>query len=228
MDHTESIRLMAAEKYLLGELSDDLREAFEEHYFSCQESAQDLRTGTAFVAHTKVLLANQGQPAPEAASVRRETGRAFGWFRPALWAPAMAALLIVLGYQNFVTYPKLSHTAAIVNRPSLLASVSLISANARGAKQDAVKVHKGEPFLLYVDIPSDPQFTSYSAELRAPSGTLEWSLAIPADKAKDTLPIRVPAARDGGGTYSLVVSGITGRGQTSEVARYSFELQLQE
>jgi len=37
MDHGESIRLMAAEKYLLGELAPELREQFEEHFFDCQE-----------------------------------------------------------------------------------------------------------------------------------------------------------------------------------------------
>ena len=50
MDHSESIRLMAAEKYLLGELAPELREQFEEHFFDCQECALDVRAGAALVA----------------------------------------------------------------------------------------------------------------------------------------------------------------------------------
>ena len=57
MDHSESIRLMAAEKYLLGELTPDLQEKFEEHFFECQECALDVRAGAALVEHSKVVLA---------------------------------------------------------------------------------------------------------------------------------------------------------------------------
>ena len=56
MDHSESIRLMAAEKYLLGELAPELREQFEEHFFDCQECALDVRAGAALVEHSKVVL----------------------------------------------------------------------------------------------------------------------------------------------------------------------------
>ena len=35
MDHSEAVQLMATERYLLGELSPDQREAFEEHFFEC-------------------------------------------------------------------------------------------------------------------------------------------------------------------------------------------------
>jgi len=33
MDHSEVVRLKVVEKYILGELTADLREQFEEHYF---------------------------------------------------------------------------------------------------------------------------------------------------------------------------------------------------
>jgi len=59
MDHSESIRLMAAEKYLLGELTPELREQFEEHFFGCEECALDVRAGAAFVEQSKVVL---GEP----------------------------------------------------------------------------------------------------------------------------------------------------------------------
>ena len=77
MDHSESIRLMAAEKYLLGELTPELREQFEEHFFDCQECALDVRAGAALVEHSKVVLSEPVavSPARVPASCRAKAGR---------------------------------------------------------------------------------------------------------------------------------------------------------
>src|SRR4030095_16187946 len=48
-DHTFPDREHAAERYLLGEMSDADRERYEEHFFSCAECAEDVRTTAAFL-----------------------------------------------------------------------------------------------------------------------------------------------------------------------------------
>ncbi len=225
MDHSESIRLMAAEKYLLGELTPELREQFEEHFFDCQECALDVRAGAALVEHSKVVLSE-----PVAVSVpvpARAKAGWLAWLRPALVVPVLAALLLVIGYQNLVTYPNLKGEVATVNRPLILASASLINANTRGAGRTVVSVRQGEPFLLFVDIPAEARFSSYLAELDGPGGNSEWSLTIPAETTKDTVPIRVPAGNHGAGVYTLVVRGVdSSGGKGFEVGRYPFELQI--
>jgi len=50
MDHKEAVRLQAAEKYVLGELAEELCKAYEEHYFDCQECATEVIATAAFVA----------------------------------------------------------------------------------------------------------------------------------------------------------------------------------
>jgi len=65
MDHTEAVRLMAAERYLLDDLTSELQEGFEEHYFECQECALDVRAGNAFIGYAKLELAAK----PEAKAV---------------------------------------------------------------------------------------------------------------------------------------------------------------
>src|SRR5579859_7140734 len=40
MNHEEAIRMMGTEQYLLNELSPELREQFEEHFFDCGICAQ--------------------------------------------------------------------------------------------------------------------------------------------------------------------------------------------
>ena len=224
MDHSESIRLMASEKYLLGELTAELREQFEEHFFDCQECALDVRASAAFVEHSKVVLSK-----PVAVSPSRVPANPgwFAWLRPAFVVPVLAALLAVIGYQNLVTYPKLKGEVAVVNRPQILASASLINANTRGASKTVVSARQGEPFLLFVDIPSDARFSSYVAELDGPARNSEWSLTIPAEATKDTVPIRVPAGNRRAGIYTLVLRGVdSSGGKGSEIGRYPFELQI--
>jgi len=228
MNHSDSIRLMAAEKYLLGELPDDAREEFEEHYFACEECAQDLRLGAALIEHSKVILAEAPQEAPQKIQPAPGFSKVLGWLRPAFLAPVMAVLVAVVGYQNFVTYPKLNHRVAALDKPALMASVSLIESNTRGLSRGVVNVQKGQPFLLYLDIPDDSRFTSYRAELLGPSGRIDWSLTIPAAQARNTLPIRAPWAPDGSGSYTLLVSGISSDNQVSEVGKYPFELQIKQ
>jgi anti-sigma factor RsiW len=228
MDHSESIRLMAAEKYLLGELTPELREQFEEHFFDCQECALDVRAGAALVEHSKVVLSEPVAVSPARVPVpARAKAGWLAWLRPALVVPVLVALLVVIGYQNLVTYPNLKGEIAIVNRPLILASASLINANTRGAGRTVVSVRQREPFLLFVDIAADARFSSYLAELDGPGGNSEWSLTIPAETTKDTVPIRVPAGNHSAGIYTLVVRGVdSSGGKGFEVGRYPFELQI--
>lgn len=228
MDHSQARDLMAAEKYLLNELDHEQRESFEEHFFECEECALDVRTGTAFVEHSKVLLATPvASPAREIMPAHK-SGWLQAWLRPALLVPILAVLLAVVGYQNLVTLPKAMSALAAGNSPELLASASLINVTRGNDAPQVVTVRSGQPFLLYVDVPPDSRFASYQAELLGPAGNSEWTLAIPAEKAKDTLPIRVPPPQDGAGKYTLVVRGVNASNQPGlEVGRYLFDLKIE-
>jgi hypothetical protein len=226
MDHNEAIRSMIVEKYLLSDLTPELREEFEEHFFDCRECGDDVRTGAAFLEHSKTILSSVAVAQP--ARIPRPARPAWtAWLR-GLAVPAMALLLAVVGYQNFATVPKLKSAIAEANAPRIFPSASLIAANSRGSNQPRVTVRKGESFLLFLDINTASDSPSYVAELYSPTGSLEWSLAIPAGAAKETLPIRVPPSERSAGTYTLVVSGIAVGGEKgSVVGRYPFELQFQ-
>jgi len=227
MNHEEAVRLMVVEKYLLDELSPELRERFEEHFFECQECALDVRTGTAFAEHSKAILSDTVHEQPRAVSVRRGQRGVWAWLRPVL-AGTVAILLAVIGYQNFVTYPRLKQTVTLAMSPQILPSASLINVNTRGANRPVVVAHQGQPFLLFVDIPGEARFTSYVAELLGPDGNSEWSLNIPANATQDTLSIRVPSEDYSAGTQTLVVRGVSSGSSSSEIGRYPFELQFQK
>ena len=73
MEHKQAITTLAAEKYVLNEFSVEQREEFEEHFFSCPECADDVRTLSRLKANAKVVLAE-----PEALG---ETSHDKTWFQ---------------------------------------------------------------------------------------------------------------------------------------------------
>jgi hypothetical protein len=223
MDHSEAIRLMAAEKYLLGELAPDSREQFEEHFFECQECALDVRAGAALVEHSKVVLSEPVPVAP-AGNPARADGAWFAWLRPAYIVPVLAALLVVVGYQNLVTYPQLKQTAS---SPQILPWAS-INVSTRGASTTQIASHPGEGFHLLVNIPPENRYTSYTFDLSSPSGKLKWSSTIPANSSDEARSIYVPGARQEQGIYTLAVSGGTATNESSDLGHYSIEVQIQK
>jgi hypothetical protein len=223
MDHTESIRLMAAEKYLLGELAPEQREQFEEHFFDCQECALDVRAGAALVEHSKVVLAEPDAVSPVRMPVAAKPGR-FAWLRPAFVVPVLAVLLGVVGYQNLVTYPQLKLAAST---PQILPWAS-INISTRGASTTPISTHAGEGFHLLVNIPPDSHYASYTFDLSSPSGRLEWSRTVPATSSDEARSIYVPGANQEQGAYTLAVHGNTASNESSDLGHYSIEVQIQK
>jgi anti-sigma factor RsiW len=224
MDHSESIRLMAAEKYLLGELTLELRDQFEEHFFDCQECALDVRAGAALVEHSKVALSEPLAVSPARVPVTARTKPGWlAWLRPALVVPVLAALLLVIGYQNLVTYPQLKQMAS---SPQILPWAS-INVSTRGTSTTQISPHVGQGFHLLVNIPPENRYTSYTFDLSSPSGRLEWSRTIPAASSDDARSIYIPAANQEQGVYTLAVRGSTATNESSDLGHYSIEVQIQ-
>jgi hypothetical protein len=207
MDHNEAVRLTLVEKYLLNELPPELRDEFEEHYFDCQECAVDLRATAAFLDAAKEEL--KTFPAVKPA---KDTGEKswFAWlWTPAFVVPALAACLAVIAYQGLVVYPRYRGEIAQLQAPEILPTVSLVGGNSRGGATPSAAVRDAHPFLVLVDIPTQDRFASYTCLLYSPSGSLVWRLQVSAEAAKDTISIRVPAAPNMAGDYTLAVQGNT-------------------
>src|SRR5271170_2980431 len=100
MDHKTAERTMAVEKYLLDEFSPEEKDAFEEHFFSCDECARQVKLGAAFMAHAKESLKGVAVSTPAVTPVKEPNRRWFAWLSPAFVVPAMALMLGVLAFQN--------------------------------------------------------------------------------------------------------------------------------
>lgn len=217
MDHSEAVANKANEKYFLGELSGDEREAFEEHFFECAECAAE-------VTATALLLDNAREVLRSAPATHRQEwiGRGFlGWFRPAYALAAVALLVATVGYQNLVTIPHLRNESTAQALPSF----SLVTAGSRGAGGVEITVPRKTPFGLYVDIPADPSFTSYSAEVEK-NGAKKFSIPVSAEQAKDTVQLFIPGLD--AGQYELVIRGHKAGSETNagqEIIRHLFVLR---
>jgi hypothetical protein len=226
MDHELVAAQNMTERYLLNELDPAARDEFEEHYFTCSECAADVQAAALLVER----IGDGAIPDPElhpAPAPPIPTPRAWlAWLRPAFVVPVMAILLVVVGYQNLVTYPQLAHQ---LSSPQILpwAPVNL---DTYGSEEPTITSQPGQPFLLLVRIPPGGAYSKYTADLYNPAGKLEWSFAftIPAASKQDQWPLQVPGANREAGRYKLKVRGVTASGESKDVGDTSFELQIQE
>lgn len=225
MEHPEAIRLMAAERYLLNELTPEQRQSFEEHFFECQECALEVQAGDAFVQHSKKIFGETPVPVP-APRIRETRASWTSWLRPAFAAPVFAVLIAVIAYQNLVSVPRLKQVASN-GQPQVVASLYLTSGTLQGAEDRVIKVRRNSSFLLQVDVATDPRYSSYLCELQSASGDVVGSFPVSAEAARNTVPVLVPPQQKSG-AYKLVVRGIvSGQQATSEISSSTFGLQVQ-
>lgn len=219
MEHEEAVKSQACEKYLLGELAPEIREAYEEHYFSCADCALQLRTAADLIGASQRIM--KGTPASSKFRVAWEHGRWFKWLQPAIAIPVFASLLLVLGYQNFVTIPHLKRSAG----PRVLPMFSLIEANTRGETLPEFAAQPDQPLGFYVDAPADSAYSSYDLRLQDPKGKTISLRSLNYAEAQKTQVIVINPGKMAG-NYSLVIFGRTApeQGAATELARMQFRV----
>jgi hypothetical protein len=232
MNHSEAVKEMAAERYLLDELTPDVRDAFEEHVFDCPQCALDIRSGAAFVDEAKSQLPDLAKGlavVQEAVKPPQTRNSRLSWWRPLFAVPTFAALLIACGYQNLVIFPAL-RTAAI--QPRIVPTAPVHGAT-RGGTQITLTADRTHGIVLPIDLPVEPgigNFVAYSFELHGPDGKLAWTgnLASPAQTPGGDLQVSlvIPGGMLKSGTYSMAVSGVGTKGDQTTIERYVFDVVL--
>jgi Putative zinc-finger len=227
MNHQDAIQEMAVERYLLGELSGEALDRFEEHLFDCPLCVTDLRTGTTFISAARTEL----RTALVAAPVKESPFQWASWlFRPSFLAPALAACLLVMGVESFVLLPGMRREVARVETPSVLNNLVLANAGARGDSLAEIVAPQHGAFLLSVDIPGRSGFSGYLLSLYSPLGAMVWQTKILPQQASDTVLIHVPTDITKEGLNTLLVQGLLtvhgSGGKLEDLARYRFQLNV--
>lgn len=233
MDHSEAVRLQAAEKYLLGELSRAQREEYEEHYFDCPECAEELKVTVAFVESAKQGVRDGAVKAVDDKSFKPATRGWFAWLKPAFAIPVFAALLLLVGYQNGVTIPRLKRASS--SQPTQIMSSSFhLAGSVRGGSEAAegspkLQVHPGEGFLLDFDFTPSHSAAAYRWQLLDPAGRMVKEGAVGGDKTNQAVHLPVVGGVERSGKYDLVFFDADGGAQTTsenQVQHFTFTVEF--
>jgi hypothetical protein len=224
MDHELSVRTKAAERYLLGELPPEEREAFEEHFFECAECGEEVCIGQELADNVAAVFREQSSP--HTTTARKKKRRDWvAWIRPIMMGQAAAclALLALVGYQNAVVIPNLHSGAAASSSPEVVPSAVLVPSS-RGALR-AVSIPAGAHFFhLALDLGPVQHFKKYACDLRSGSGASMWKLPLATLDPAAGLHLLVPANAFVQGSYVAVLLGISG-GETTELVHYYFDVR---
>lgn len=225
MNHEQAIQEMATERYLLDELSPELRDAFEEHMFDCPDCAFDVRAGNVFLTEAKEQLPQMAaaqKPAAEAprtAPVREKKP----WWSfltvPAFAAPAFAALVAVVAFQNLSTIPSLRSAAT---EPRIIAPSSL-HADTRGGETLVLQGDRRQGVDLLIDLPQG--YSSYELALNDPQGKRFWAATVTAPET-GILSLTIPGAGLQEGSYTLNLAGLSSQGARTELARRVLDIHM--
>jgi hypothetical protein len=223
MDHSEAIEIRAAEKYLLGELTAEQRDRFEEHFFGCLECAADIRSGAVLIDNARHVLKQEAETQKVLVPSQPNRGW-FGWLEPT-WGLAAAVVLVgVLSYQNLVTIPALKHRA---EQPEALTSYSFVTAGSRAGGATVIRAPQDRPFGVYIDIPASNSFPYYTVDIQTESGARPVQVRVSAEQAKDTVQILVPGGALKSGKATLIIDGHADlKSPATEVARYPFVIEV--
>src|SRR5262249_21435933 len=105
--HQEAIDTLASERYLLDDMPDEERLAFEAHYFSCEACAGDLRSAAAMLEGARRGFAGRSTSARGVTTATRRRTSAGNWYRSAVLPWAVAATLACIAvYQSVRVAPR--------------------------------------------------------------------------------------------------------------------------
>jgi Putative zinc-finger len=219
MDHAEVIQQKIAEKYALGELSAEVREQFEEHYFDCAECVADVEALAALMAAGKVVAKEGFSPK---ASISDKTGGWFAWLRPVIAVPAIAALAGVLVLQNSGLIPILKRPSAKQPTVQVYESTYRLQGVTRGEGGSKFLVTPHESFALDFDFIPTVSAPSYRGSLLDASATKVFTFTVNGVEANKELHVVVPADTVHAGDYDLVFTA----DPNQEVQRLSFSIEF--
>jgi hypothetical protein len=218
MDHEQSIKTQAAERYLLEELPPALREEFERHYFGCADCAEEVRLGFQFSRNLNAVFRDQAQ----AVDSRLRRSSRNGWLN---WAPIAAGLAIAAfsGYQNVLEIPALRARTARFEAARVFSPVVL--APASRAEAPALAIPAGADLQFSLAPGPARSGGHYECQLRSAAGTVLWQLPIEVVDPEANLTLIMPTARLSAGRYEVLLLSGGGR-DAHELDRYPFVLRL--
>lgn len=212
MNHQEAMQAKTLERYLLGELDEAERAAFEEHYFSCAACAEEVVAAAKFLDHAKQPLMELVPPARRApvASGPRWWERLLAPVpKPAL-AGACAALAAVAVWQGMPAGPE----------PEVTGSYFVTATRAAGGPRK-ILASPGQARVALLFNHTDTSVVRFEFTLEGPGGRTVQQFSGEAPRDTNDIQVLVPVRGLGAGLYTLRVRNAD---TAREVASLPFEL----
>lgn len=207
MDHNNAIRTMAVERYTLHDMESTEQDAFEAHYFECNECWSAVSQASAFAGTVKLLGeldAIQEAPAPVSFLSRHRN-----WVMP-----LAASLVLVVGLELMRQrqQPAPQATYAFVSVP--------LGAARNAADRPAVPANTFGNDVRIAITELSASAVAYRAELFAAAGrSIQTWMIAPEEVSEE---VRLPLRPLPPGGYELVIESVDRGGKRSEIARESF------
>jgi hypothetical protein len=211
MAHEEAEKTMAADRYLLNELTAEQRLRFEEHYFECQECADAVEAGQIFI--------NGIRPVPEPVSLWQKIMAPVAVPAWRMWAlaGATAASLSLVGFQNLY-----SPTAPLAN------TVLLAGETVKGSDDDRTYALRTPSATVEVVLLDAAAFPFYRVDItrRGDGKTLSQVVPAPPKESEHRLSVQMKREALGMGRFTVAVSGLDGpqARQSHPVETYYFQI----
>ena len=186
-DHVCADREDAAERYLLGQMSDADREKYEDHFFSCALCAEEVKATARFMDTCQRQLA--GSPAAGSVTALPKRRASIPRRSTTIMSGALAATLALAVYQNVVTIPALRQSAT----PRALTAFSFVGFNSRGAADRTIAAPRDQPFLIYFDVPPNQHAGRYDCRILAEDGRAVATTEVSESQAQEAVPFMIPA-----------------------------------
>jgi hypothetical protein len=191
MDHNRAVETQATERYLLGDMSPEDRDDFEEHYFTCTICADEIRAASRFQLAAREV-AREPVPVPQP-KPRWE------WWR----FPNLAPLAATFFLGGWVVYLVGFEIPAL----KVGQSISSIALNdiTRGA--DSIKtVPPGQGFFtVFFDLPSGASASSYRCTVTDAAGKVVGIYSTKAPALGEPVNLLLNRDRLAPGVYTISV-----------------------
>ena len=226
MDHSLIDREQIVDRYLLGTLSEDQVEQFEDHYFGCASCLDQLEAARKMQRAVKHLAAEEAMVGPAVTSHRippPRVGRRPRMGRRARLALAAGLLLMVLGPATLLWRPG-PGSPEIESNPLLL-ELSPTRSQASDPPSARVRVGSESRTVVLSLLLERAEFPVYAAVLRDSSGDTIWQGDDLTPNALSALSLAFPSAILPAGDYALEVEGLPEAGAPVSGTRYRFRVE---
>jgi hypothetical protein len=217
IDHEEAIRNMIAERYLLGELTESDRDAYEEHLFSCPVCFEQVKAGTEFVGHLRHLVTEDPTPAVAPGFIGKLAANAA--------QPLTIGLLTVLICISSVSTYQFKLIRQM-KAPEVVSTITVPPASR--STGTVITPSRNGSFELRIVFTPVQELNNYKAQVINASGKEITKVSI-VEPQPDGIQVRFNAGTFHDGKYVLIVQGVErATGNTRNIEQYPFELQLKD